>query len=191
MFRSGHPKNYLILLRKMTLLRSNDAMNSLFNCEILLTGAKACRSVQSCWIPTSEETAHTRVPQKRGSLEGAHEHVRRSDARAFSPSSGVSCLPSGAKSNVDAICHSCFLKPKYRIGHPQNYLFSLSNEVILGWKYPKNIFFLVLKTEGMKTIGVTQENHRTYGEQWYTSRRTAGPVTRVCQPALFCVLQWL
>ena len=32
-------------------------------------------------------------------------------------------------------------KPKYRSGHTENYLFSLSKNIFSGWKYPKNILF--------------------------------------------------
>ena len=32
-----------------------------------------------------------------------------------------------------------FLKPKYQLGHPENYFFLLSKKIFLGAKYPKNI----------------------------------------------------
>ena len=33
-----------------------------------------------------------------------------------------------------------FFQPKYRLGHPENYLFLLSKRVLLGSKYPKKYF---------------------------------------------------
>ena len=38
----------------------------------------------------------------------------------------------------------CF-KPKYRLGHPENYLFLLSQRILLGSKYPKKYFILFWK----------------------------------------------
>ena len=32
-----------------------------------------------------------------------------------------------------------FFQPKYRLGHPENYLFLLSKNIFLGWKYPRNV----------------------------------------------------
>ena len=38
---------------------------------------------------------------------------------------------------------------KYRLVHPENYLFSLSRNILSGSKYPEKIFYLVLKTEAL------------------------------------------
>ena len=40
-------------------------------------------------------------------------------------------------------------KPKHRIGHPENYVFSLSEKIFSGSKYPKKEFYFILKTEAL------------------------------------------
>ena len=40
-------------------------------------------------------------------------------------------------------------KPKYRLGHPENYLFFLSTKLFSGSKYPKKTFNLILRTEAL------------------------------------------
>ena len=39
-----------------------------------------------------------------------------------------------------------FKQPKYRLGHPKNYLFSLSEDFLPGSKYPQ-MYYLVSKIE--------------------------------------------
>ena len=46
-------------------------------------------------------------------------------------------------------------QPKYRLAHPENYLFSLSKKIFSGSKYPKNILFIF---ENRSTAGNVHPN---------------------------------
>ena len=43
-------------------------------------------------------------------------------------------------------------QPKYRLGHPENYLFSLPTKIIFRIKVSKKIFHLVKKTEALAVV---------------------------------------
>ena len=50
------------------------------------------------------------------------------------------------------------LKPNLRLGHPENYLFSLSKKILFESKYPKNILFIVEKGSTGTHVFVTSDH---------------------------------
>ena len=63
-------------------------------------------------------------------------------------------------------------QPKYRLSHPENYLFSSSNKIFSGSKYPKNILF-------------NFEKRSTDSYDWWGSKEAAISEWRAC------MMQWI
>ena len=65
------------------------------------------------------------------------------------------------------------LQSKYRLAHPENHLFSLSENIFSRWKYPKKKVFSFFKKEALHMIKV----HLTYWT-WFRHRKQCwAPVT--------------
>ena len=96
--------------------------------------------------------------------------------KTLQSSSGLRVL--GGQHLRDAQCF--FFLPKHRLGHPENYLFSLSKQIFSGSKYPKNILFKF-------------ENRSTGGAQWsdnaacHTSTGNWPQDTHHCSPEIICL----
>ena len=64
---------------------------------------------------------------------------RSSRPRGDGPASSNQQSSERVLSSSDRYAPAIFYYPKYRIGHPENYLFSLSKKIFSGPKYPTNI----------------------------------------------------
>ena len=49
-----------------------------------------------------------------------------------------------------AILPVLLFQPNYRLAHPENNLFSLSNKIFSGSEYPKNSLYIILKKEALE-----------------------------------------